>query len=144
MSALFSYKTGMCCAGIHMYMYKASKKYAVAIFPYTDMVSSYDFNRSSGNDTMSSYWDTVTPARGVMGMIICSTSLCGKIILSYAVTVLPPIWMSFPFAGIISLHIDTLSVYRKNVSLDRSNVAPETETTFPYADVKKMNGSCVK
>jgi len=79
-----------------------------------------------------------------MGMIICFISLCGKIILSYDVTVLPPFGMSFPFAGIVSRYADTLSAYRENVSLDRSNVSPETETTFPYADVKKMDGSCVK
>gem|GEM_PF-5211123 len=67
MSALFSYKTGMCCAGIHMYMYKASKKYAVAVFPYTDAISSYVLNRSSDNDTMSWYWRYSQPVQGSDG-----------------------------------------------------------------------------
>lgn len=60
-------------AGIHMYMYKASKKYAVAIFPYTDMISSYDLNRSSDNDTMSSYWDTTEKdGRELLDCELCS------------------------------------------------------------------------
>lgn len=59
MSALFSYKTGMCCVGIHMYMYIAAKKYAVAIFPYTGVLSLYDLISTPGNETMSACDDVI-------------------------------------------------------------------------------------
>ena len=58
----------MYCAGIHMYMYKGTKKYAVAVFPYTDVISSYDLNSTPSNDTMSLLGDTNNLSKEVTKM----------------------------------------------------------------------------
>src|SRR5690606_20755963 len=77
MSTLFRHKADLLRAGIHMYMYKGTKKYAVAVFPYTDVISSYGLNKVRGKDAVLSYGIAIHLPIDTMKLVFLLISLFG-------------------------------------------------------------------
>ena len=100
MLALSRYKAKMYHARINMYMHIITKKCLLAVFPYADVMTSYDLNSASGNEMISLYGDVANSYREMILMVFRLISSYRETILSYAEVILP-------YADIVSPYADT-------------------------------------
>ena len=84
---------------MHMYKYIMAKKYLFAVFPYADVMSSYDLNGMPGNDTISSYGDENNPYGEVILMVFPLISVRRETILPCIDRILSSFLRMSPYAG---------------------------------------------
>src|SRR5690606_35453203 len=137
MSTLFRHKADLLRAGIHMYMYKGTKKYAVAVFPYTGVLSSYDLNKVRGKDAVLAYGIAMQLPTETMMLAFLFISLSGIFVFpSHETKLLSFLRMSLCMVSKL-LYTKMFSIYDTTFVLGNGIV-------ILYAGAKKMSGSFIR
>ena len=120
-----------------MYMYKGTKKYAVAVFPYTGVLSSYDLNKVRGKDAVLAYGIAMQLPTETMKLAFLFISLSGIFVFpSHETKLLSFLRMSLCMVSKL-LYTKMFSIYDNTFVLGNGIV-------ILYAGAKKMSGSFIR
>ena len=121
------------------------------VFPYTDVLTAYDFVSMPGNGMLLScgvtvllYGKWISAYAGTMKMGFLFISPCEEANMPCAEVTLLPSRTNLPSFYIIVLPNENKLLCSKVISAYREMFALGSEMSIPYTDAKKMDGSFIR
>lgn len=114
------------------------------VFPYADGLTAYDLKHLPGKDAVLLCGKRISAYAGTMKMGFLFLSPCREATMPCAKVILLPARTNLPSFYVIALPNENKLLCSKVISACREMFALGKGFVYPYADAKKMTGSCTR